>query len=80
MHIVRLIRSIGFALLAVGLIYIFFADGREFTYIFGFVTGTVFLLDAIIAHDDGKRKSFVWMYVLLAGFLYALSVSLFLQT
>lgn len=79
MHLVKLARSIGFGLLAVGLIYIFFADGTKYTYIFGFVTGTVFLLDGVIALGEGKKKIFVWMYVLLAAFLYALSLSLFLH-
>ncbi len=79
MHIVKLARSIGFALLVIGLIYIFFAEGTKYTYIFGFVTGTVFLLDGIIALNEGKKKIFVWMYVALAAFLYALSFSLFLH-
>ncbi len=79
MHIVKLVRSIGFILLAVGLIYIFAFDHDGFMYLFGFVLAVVFALDGVIAHDEGKRRSFVVMYFLLALFMVALSISLFLQ-
>ena len=79
MHIVKLIRSIGFILLAIGLVYVFTVDDGDLMFIFGFVLGIVFALDGVIAWDEGKRRSFVVMYFLLAVFMFALSVSLFLQ-
>lgn len=79
MHIVKLARSIGFILLAVGLVYVFAVDNDEYMYIFGFVLGAVFALDGVIALDENKRRSFVVMYFILAVFMFALSVSLFIQ-
>ncbi len=79
MHIVKLVRSIGFILLAVGLVYVFAVDNDDFMYIFGFVLAAVFALDGVIALDEGKKRSFVVMYFLLALFMVGLSVSLFLQ-
>lgn len=79
MHIVKLIRSIGFVLLAIGLVYVFAVDDGDLMFLFGFVLGIVFALDGVIALDEGKRRSFVVMYFLLAVFMFALSVSLFLQ-
>lgn len=79
MHIVKLVRSIGFMLLAAGLIYVFFVDNNDYMYVFGFVLSIVFALDGVIAHDEGKRRSFVIMYGALALFMLALSISLLVQ-
>lgn len=79
MHIVKLIRSIGFILLAIGLVYVFAVEDGDYMFLFGFVLGVVFALDGVIALDEGKRRSFVVMYFLLAVFMFVLSVSLFLQ-
>lgn len=79
MHIVKLVRSIGFILLAIGLVYVFAVDTDDYMFFFGFVLSIVFGLDGVIALDEGKKRSFVVMYFLLALFMVGLSISLLMK-
>lgn len=79
MPIVKLVRSIGFVLLVIGLVYVFAVDTDDYLYLFGLVLGVVFVLDGVIAFNERKKRSLALMYFVLALFMIVLSISLFIR-